>query len=85
MRIEQLTEVAKEYNINRPRKLVGSEVECEIDGTLSSGFITAIKPVKPELNQDKVAMTPEGIIATYESQPPMVPSHMFYRVDYPSR
>lgn len=82
MRIEQLMNVAKAYNVNRPRKLVGNEVECDIDGTLSAGFITAINPVKPELKNGK-SLTAEQAVAIFEAQPPFVPSHGAYRVMYP--
>lgn len=82
MRIEQLTEVAREYNINRPGKLVGSKVKCDIVGT-SAGFITAIRAVKSELDHQKLKGTAEGVAAMYEAQPPMVSSHGTVRVVYP--
>jgi hypothetical protein len=39
-----------------------------------------IDSLKKKLDQDKAATTPEGVVAMYEAQPPVVPSHSVYRV-----
>jgi len=79
--------LAQYYGVNRPRKLKGKEVSCKISGdSIQRGVITELSAVPQDnLNQKVLADSKEGIIATYESQPPMAPSHTFYRVNYPSR
>lgn len=46
--VEQLFEVAKPYDVDCPRRLVGKEVNVEINGkSIYAGFVEKIEPIIP--------------------------------------